>query len=65
MANSTGIRSEQVLSFDRFIVDLPRRCLPADDYVELKLRPKSFDMLRYLAENPGRVVSKDELLSAV
>ncbi|HWT44866.1 MAG TPA: tetratricopeptide repeat protein, partial [Vicinamibacterales bacterium] len=28
-------------------------------------RPKSFDVLRYLLENPGRLVSKDELLSAV
>jgi TolB-like protein/DNA-binding winged helix-turn-helix (wHTH) protein/Tfp pilus assembly protein PilF len=32
---------------------------------ELPLRPKSFDVLHYLACNRGRVVSKDELMQAV
>ena len=57
--------SGQVLRFDRFTLDLPKRCLHAGDRVGLKLRPKSFDVLRYLVENPGRVVSKDELASTV
>ena len=29
------------------------------------LRPKSFAVLRYLAEHPGRLITKDELLEAV
>jgi DNA-binding winged helix-turn-helix (wHTH) protein len=29
------------------------------------LRPKTFAILRYLAENAGRLVRKDELLHAV
>jgi len=57
--------SGQVLRFDRFTLDLPKRCLHAGDRVELKLRPKSFDVLRYLVVNPGRVVTKDELASTV
>jgi DNA-binding winged helix-turn-helix (wHTH) protein len=52
------------LSFDAFTLDVWRGCLRrgADD---VKLRPKSFDVLRYLVENPGRLVSKEELIRAV
>jgi DNA-binding winged helix-turn-helix (wHTH) protein/Tol biopolymer transport system component len=32
---------------------------------ELKLRPKSFQVLRYLAERAGRVVTREELLQAI
>jgi adenylate cyclase len=32
---------------------------------EIRLRHKSFDVLIHLARNPGRVVSKDELIEAV
>lgn len=32
---------------------------------ELPLRPKSFDVLRYLVENPGRLVGKEELFEKV
>lgn len=31
----------------------------------LELTPKAFDVLRYLVENPGRLVSHDELLTAL
>jgi DNA-binding winged helix-turn-helix (wHTH) protein len=33
--------------------------------VEIALRPKTFALLQYLVEHPGRLVGKDELLSAV
>lgn len=54
----------RTLSFDAFTLDVSRGCLRrgADD---VKLRPKSFDVLRYLVENPGRLVSKEELIRAV
>jgi DNA-binding winged helix-turn-helix (wHTH) protein len=29
------------------------------------LRPKSFEVLRYLAQNPGRTITKDELIEKV
>ncbi len=32
---------------------------------EIRLRPKTFAVLRYLAERPGRLITKDELLEAV
>jgi DNA-binding winged helix-turn-helix (wHTH) protein len=32
---------------------------------EIAIRPKTFEFLRYLVSNPGRLVSKDELLTAV
>jgi len=52
------------LRFDRFALDLTRGCLRAGDQ-EIALRPKAFDVLRYLAENDGRIVSKQELFEAV
>jgi DNA-binding winged helix-turn-helix (wHTH) protein len=54
----------RTLSFDAYTLDVSRGCLRrgTDD---LKLRPKSFDVLRYLVENPGRLVGKEELIRAV
>jgi DNA-binding winged helix-turn-helix (wHTH) protein/rhodanese-related sulfurtransferase len=50
--------------FDRYVLDDQRGCLLAGDE-EITLRPKTFEFLRYLASNPGRLVSKDELLAAL
>ena len=41
-----------------------RGCILAGDE-EIAIRPKTFEFLRYLVSNPGRLVSKDELLAAV
>lgn len=54
----------KVLRFDRFALDLSRGCLRAGDQ-DVALRPKAFDVLRYLAENAGRLVPKQELYEAV
>ena len=54
----------QALWFDRFVVDLARGCLRRDG-ADVKLRPKSFEVLRFLAENHGRLLSKEEIISAV
>ena len=32
---------------------------------EIKLRPKVYETLKYLVENPGRLISKQELMQAV
>jgi DNA-binding winged helix-turn-helix (wHTH) protein len=32
---------------------------------EIALRPQAFDLLKYLLENTGRLVTKDELMQAV
>src|SRR5215475_12882455 len=50
--------------FDGFTLDLARGCLMREGE-ELKLRPKSFKVLTYLVENPGRLISKEELISAI
>ena len=56
--------SHQIHSFDGFTLDLRRGCL-LRGIEEVKLRPKAFDVLNYLIENHGRLVSKNELIKAV
>jgi formylglycine-generating enzyme required for sulfatase activity/DNA-binding winged helix-turn-helix (wHTH) protein len=53
----------RVLRFDRFTLDLARGCLRAGDQ-EIDLRPKTFEVLCYLAEHAGRLVPKQELFDA-
>jgi predicted ATPase/DNA-binding winged helix-turn-helix (wHTH) protein len=50
--------------FDGFTLDAERGCL-CDESGEIELRPKSFGVLRYLVASAGRLVTKDELISAV
>ncbi len=50
--------------FSGYRLDLRRGSLSANDG-EIALRPKSFEVLRYLVENAGRLVPKDELISSV
>jgi DNA-binding winged helix-turn-helix (wHTH) protein len=52
------------LQFDRFTLDLTRGCVWVGGG-DVDLPPKAFDVLRFLAENAGRLVSKQELLDAV
>jgi TolB-like protein/DNA-binding winged helix-turn-helix (wHTH) protein len=52
------------LAFGRFVLDLARGSLHSGDR-ELPLRPKTWAVLRYLAEHPDRLISKEELLEAV
>jgi adenylate cyclase len=54
----------RVLQFERFALDLTRGCLRLGDR-NVDLRPKAFEVLRLLAENAGRPVSKQELYDAV
>ena len=52
------------LTFDEFTLDLVR-CVLLRGAVELPLRRQSFEVLRYLAEHAGKVVSSDELIEAL
>ncbi len=54
----------QIYSFDEFTLDLTRGCLLRQSE-EIKLRPKSFEVLKFLIENGGRLISKDELIQVV
>ena len=46
------------LHFDQYVLDLTRGCLLLDNG-EITLRPKTFLVLQFLAENAGRLVSKE------
>ena len=52
------------LRFDGYVLDLDRLCLLLDG-VEIALRPKTFAVLHFLAQNPTRLISKEELFAAV
>jgi TolB-like protein/DNA-binding winged helix-turn-helix (wHTH) protein/Tfp pilus assembly protein PilF len=56
--------SHRTRSFDGFTLDLTRGCLLRGTQ-EVKLPPKPFDALKYLVENPGRLISKAELIKAL
>jgi DNA-binding winged helix-turn-helix (wHTH) protein len=56
--------SRRIYSFDDFILDLDRGCLLRNGK-EVKLRPKSFEVLKYLVEHHSRLVSKSDLMHAV
>jgi TolB-like protein/DNA-binding winged helix-turn-helix (wHTH) protein/Flp pilus assembly protein TadD len=62
-ANSAAPGSGQ-FRFDQYVLDLERGCLLAGNE-EVSLRPKTFEVLRHLVGNAGRLVSKDELIAAV
>jgi DNA-binding winged helix-turn-helix (wHTH) protein len=50
--------------FQSFRLDTANHCLwHAEERVSLA--PKAFDVLRYLVEHPGRIVTQDEILEAV
>jgi len=50
--------------FEGYTLDVARNALRAADR-EVQLRPKTFEVLRYLLENAGRLVTKEELLKAI
>jgi DNA-binding winged helix-turn-helix (wHTH) protein len=56
--------SVRLIEFGSFTLDLDRLCL-WDPSGQVDLRPKSFEVVRYLAQHAGRVVTKDELIKAV
>ncbi len=50
--------------FEGFTLDLDRGCLLRDGQ-EVKLRPKSFELLKYLVPRSGRLVGRAELMQAI
>src|ERR1700686_956979 len=54
----------EIFRFENLTLDIEGSCLRTDDR-EIVLRPKTFEVLRCLVENAGRLVSKDELMRAV
>jgi DNA-binding winged helix-turn-helix (wHTH) protein/TolB-like protein/Tfp pilus assembly protein PilF len=56
--------SQPSYHFEGFTLDLIRGCLLREGQ-EVKLRPKSFEVLRYLVERSGRLVGRAELMQAI
>ncbi len=50
--------------FGEFTLDVARGCLLRAG-VEIKLRPKVYETLKYLVEHPGQLIGKQELMQAV
>jgi TolB-like protein/DNA-binding winged helix-turn-helix (wHTH) protein len=50
--------------FGQFVLDPSKRSLSYADS-DVSVTPKAFDVLLFLAQNPNRLVTKDELLEAV
>ena len=63
-AHAPAQSTRSALRFDGYVLKLDRGALfAAGD--EVPLRPKTYAVLRFLVENSGRLVSKDELFAAV
>src|SRR5712691_895753 len=56
--------AHKVFQFGRFTLDPSTASLCSGER-QVQLRPKSFDVLLYLARHPARIVSKDELIEAI
>jgi len=56
--------AQNTFAFGRFALDIDRGALTSDGK-DIKLRPKSFQVLQYLLERHGRLVSKEEILGAI
>lgn len=50
--------------FGNFVLDTANECLWTGS-TQLALQPKPFAVLRFLVENPGRLITHDELLNAL
>lgn len=56
---------DPILRFGGRTLDLRRGCLLRHSGEEVQLRPKSFEVLKYLVENSGRLIAKEELLGSI
>jgi len=54
----------RLIRFDRYMLDLRRGTLRSGED-DIEIRPKTFQVLKLLVENAGRLVSKDEIVAAV
>jgi DNA-binding winged helix-turn-helix (wHTH) protein len=57
-------RPARILRFDQFLLDPGRQTILTGGQ-EIRLRPKAFDLLHYLAKHSGRLVTKQELHEAI
>jgi eukaryotic-like serine/threonine-protein kinase len=58
------MKKEGIFRFGEFELDAPGRTLRRDDN-PVTLNRRAFDVLLYLVQNPGRLLTRDELLSNI
>jgi serine/threonine-protein kinase len=58
-------RDFRIYSFENFRLDTSKRLLFNESNEPVALMPKAFEILLYLVSNSGRLIEKDELISAV
>ena len=57
-----GARRHGGMRFDRWVLDLARRELQGEDGIGVPLSTAEFRLLKVLAERPGTVLSRDQIL---
>src|SRR5215470_3784367 len=60
----TNSRLEEMKRFHSFRLDPRNQCLWRGEQ-RVSITPKAFDVLRYLVEHPGRLVTQEEILEAL
>jgi len=56
--------NSSIYRFGEFTLDMQRGCLHRSGG-EIRLRPKVYEALKYLVQNPGRLIAKQELIQAI
>src|SRR5215468_9267515 len=64
LAMAATIATLKMLQFEGYTLDFARSSLRTADR-NVQLRPKAFEVLRYLVENAERIVTKEELIRAI
>lgn len=59
------LSSRESYRFDRFILDLQTEALLPPDGTEIRLRRKSFELIRLLVEHAERLLTRDEIMQAL
>ena len=62
--SSMSMRQGRIFQFGKFQIDAPARTLRREQAI-VKLNSRAFDVLLYLVQNPGKVLTRDELLKNV
>ncbi len=57
-------KDEKIIQIDKLYIDLDKRTVKIDDK-SIDLTFKEFELLKYLAKNPGRAISREELINQV
>lgn len=64
VAEGVEVQDEQEISLSDFYINVPKRIVKVYDR-SIELSPKEFDLLVYLASNPGKTYSRLQLLDKV